>query len=1049
MKQFVLLTVMVVALWRPVQGQINVSGGSVTRTGPLSSSTLGAEAPDLIKTGSGELILKGNNEAGSGSAFTGTAYINAGTLTVDGSFFSPGGRAIPNGSQVAVASDAKFQVKWSESIGSLTGFGRVDVFGGRKLTVLGAGTFSGTLNNKWSILGSSTEFRNGATVLNGFIRNETASGVIFDEGIANSTTIQNSGLGAYARFENSATALDTQILNEGGLSNVAFNASIAEGGAIQNEGEGTYARFENAATALNTQIVNGGFLSRAVFNASVADGAGIRNEQEGAYARFENGSVAQNGTTVDNIGMLSSVTFLGSAANTAWIVNSGALTGANFLLDSAAQRGTIIENSGASSYTAFLFGSRADDATIRNTGIGGIVRFSSGSEALNGTTIRNDGEGSTTIFSGASAQGVTITNVDGAGAVTRFEGESTGTSETTVENGAGGLLDISGLTLPSLTIGRLYGDGDIELGANNLAFGSQNNPEDTIGGSISGWGGSITKQGTGTVILTGSSSVGVVVNVEQGTLELNGSFAAVDGFHVNTGSALKGNGTVQGDVFNDGSVEPGSSPGVLTIVGNYVQSAIGTFELEIAGYHPALFDQLLVGGQAELDGTLEVVPFAPLTRFRYGDRVDFLHADGGIFGTFSQVSVPKPNRFRGRFFKPDSTTGSLVIAPASYTLVARGPNDTSLARALDHWIGIESGDIGEVTLELDLLREREYAGAFAAIEPGYYAGALNTQLETSHAVGRMLNLQLSSRRLGAGGGAVESSGKGVMSDKGVVSQAEPELEFWVQGSGVFSSGGLSLLPGAEFDGGNLLVGGSVALTPSLAVGFFGDFGEGWTDVANNGNIDYDRSFFGGYASYDAGQFYAFAAAGGGSVDFEIDRPIQFGSLSRRTSSKPESEEFLGLLTVGYEQPLGAGWFLEPQASLQYSSAELREITETGADALDLHIGDAAADSLRTYMGGRLARRILLKSGAVLTPFLHAHWVREHLREGDFFHATLDGGDGPGFRYLMADPDENSVYGGAGVNFLSTGGLNIHVDYNADWGRANPDHGVAVGVGTRF
>lgn len=1089
MKRLIYYSAVAAALGGLLQGQtINVSSGSVTKTGPLSnnSSGLNGGAPDLVKTGSGELILRGNNESGSGSAFTGTAYINAGTLTVSGSFFSPGGRAIPDASQVAVASGAKFQVKWSESIGSLTGLGRVDVVGSR-LTVLGAGTFSGTLNNKWAILGASTEFRNGAAVENGLITNEAFSGVIFDAATASGSSIHNDGVGSYARFEDGSLVLNTDVVNGGLASNVLFDASTAEGSTITNEEEGsftrfdngslaqntlisneglltsvvfhastaecstilngpagTYARFDNGAQALNTHIVNGGALSSVEFDGSTADGSTIENEGEGSFARFEDGAVAQGGS-ISNLGLLSSATFSDSTADGVSITNGGALSGATFI-GATAGNGTTIDNQGETSYVAFLCRSTADNATIFNTGCGSSAWFSGGSSIGNCSSIRNEGAGSSTTFTDSSAGEVTITNVEGAGAVTRFQGESTGSSETTIENGAGGLLDISGLTVPSLTIGRLYGDGDIELGSNDLSVGSQNHEHDVIGGSISGDGGSFTKQGTGTLVLTGSSSVGVVVRVEEGTLELNGSFAAVDGFQVNAGSVLKGNGVFQGDVFNDGSVEPGNSPGVLTVVGNYVQSSVGTFQLEIAGYHPALFDRLVVGGRADLDGTLDVVPYAPVSRFFYGDRVDFLHADGGIFGTFSRVLVPNPNRFRGRFFKPDANTGSLVIAPASYTLVAHGPNDLSLARALDHWIGVETGDIGEVTLALDLLREEEYAGAFAAIEPGYYAGALNTQLETAHAVGRMLNLQLGSRRLGA---AVDASGKAVVTGKEVV-QPGPALDFWVQGSGVFSSGGLSLLPGAELDSGNLLVGGSVAISPALALGFFGDFGEGWTDVAGNGNIDYDRSLFGGYATYDAGRFYAFAAAGGGAVDFEIDRPIQFGTLSRRASSKPESEEFLGLMTVGYEMPAGpSGWYLEPQASLQYSSAELRSLTETGADALNLHVEDAAADSLRTYVGGRLARRFMLKSGAVLTPFLHAHWVHEHLREGDFFHANLDGGAGPGFRYILADPAQNSLYGGAGLNLWSRKGLNIHVDYNVDWGRSNPDHGVALGVGKAF
>ena len=49
-----------------------------------------------------------------------------------------------------------------------------------------------------------------------------------------------------------------------------------------------------------------------------------------------------------------------------------------------------------------------------------------------------------------------------------------------------------------------------------------------------------------------------------------------------------------GNVTNtSGTVEPGSSPGTLTVTGNYTQGAGGTLQTEIAGTTPGTqFDRL-------------------------------------------------------------------------------------------------------------------------------------------------------------------------------------------------------------------------------------------------------------------------------------------------------------------------------------------------------------------------------------------------------------------------------------------------------------------------
>ncbi len=96
-----------------------------------------------------------------------------------------------------------------------------------------------------------------------------------------------------------------------------------------------------------------------------------------------------------------------------------------------------------------------------------------------------------------------------------------------------------------------------------------------------------------------------------------------------------GVGTMDGDYINSGRFHPGSSPGVLTVTGDYTQSSDGQLILEIDGIAASSFDQINISGVATLDGRLVIDRdffFVPtlgdtFTVMTYASRV----------GTFAQV----------------------------------------------------------------------------------------------------------------------------------------------------------------------------------------------------------------------------------------------------------------------------------------------------------------------------------------------------------------------------------------------------------------------------
>jgi hypothetical protein len=126
--------------------------------------------------------------------------------------------------------------------------------------------------------------------------------------------------------------------------------------------------------------------------------------------------------------------------------------------------------------------------------------------------------------------------------------------------------------------------------------------------------------------LTASSATGTGPMSNAGTFTVSGTFgtggtytqsggltnvlagARLDKDVVLDGGVLKGKGTVRSLVNHGGIVEPGASPGTLSVAGDFAQTG-GTLRIEDG-------DLLAVGGNATLGGTLEVVtPLAGPLRF--------------------------------------------------------------------------------------------------------------------------------------------------------------------------------------------------------------------------------------------------------------------------------------------------------------------------------------------------------------------------------------------------------------------------------------------------
>ena len=336
-----------------------------------------------------------------------------------------------------------------------------------------------------------------------------------------------------------------------------------------------------------------------------------------------------------------------------------------------------------------------------------------GSLTLDGTTamtlpvLNLNGGGFNPIFDTDRPVTVTSLSVPGAGTISgggsvtvpsggSFSKTSSGTLTVTNSGVSGPSADLilnvdARLDGGSICVGRT-GDGHPDLPSMQI------NQDFTIGAGadsttftcsanvirVNGPNGHLFKEGAGTILNHGrfdvaggrlSIGAGQTFEVVNGVSQSGGLTSIASGGVLQgggviqpaatlTGGVLRGSGQVTGHVTNtSGTVEPGSSPGTLTVTGDYSQGAGGTLQTEITGTTPgSQFDRLEVGGAVSLNGTLAIVNaggFAPALT----DTFQIL-TGSSVTGTFAQLTgATNGNRTYEAQYNPADVTLTVAQGP--------------------------------------------------------------------------------------------------------------------------------------------------------------------------------------------------------------------------------------------------------------------------------------------------------------------------------------------------------------------------------------------------
>jgi autotransporter-associated beta strand protein/T5SS/PEP-CTERM-associated repeat protein len=568
---------------------------SVTLTAAISGPG------SVSRSGSGTLILSGSN------TYTGGTVISGGTLQL--------GNGGTTGSIVGnVTNNANFAVNRSDTV----------VFGG---TISGSGAFQ--------------QLGTGTTILTG---NNTYTGA----------TMITAGKLTAANGPALSAASDFQV-NAGATLQLADNKSGAIGSLADGPlgGGSVLIGITPSASILqpdgspSTVLSVGNSNKSTTFSGAISGPGSLNVTGAGTLTLTGNNNVigSENGYGLQICACATGgVTIAGGTLNASGgvrvlggalaVTSGGALniSSSGGMADSSVVRLDIETN--------MTVTGRGSTVTAPNVTVIGAFRSASNLAIADGGVLNSNGSVLAGSFSDPTA--VARTSVTGARSIWNIGASLTlgqvGAAHLTVADGGivnltSGIVVVSPSSALNLGVGGLAGSINSSLGVfNNGQIVANFTDTLELIDSVQG-GGSLTKQGSGVLTLSGTNTYTGATTINGGTLSVNGSIASSSLTTVNAGATLGGNGTVGNTTINSGTLAPGNSIGTLAVQGNLVFTAAASYMVEVS---PANADRTNVTGTATLGGATVKASFAAGTYVE--KQYTILNATGGISGTFNALA---------------------------------------------------------------------------------------------------------------------------------------------------------------------------------------------------------------------------------------------------------------------------------------------------------------------------------------------------------------------------------------------------------------------------
>ena len=979
----------------------------------------------LQKAGTGVLTLTG------AETYTGGTLISAGTLQL-GDGIAAGTSIASSGTVTIGNATLAVNLKSGETFGNTT------IDNGLIATIAtGTNTLSGAINGSGAlvqvgtgltVLTGADTYTGSTTVLHGTLQiGNGLTGSISGVSPVTITTGAQPALVIPALSNGATLAIDladggifsNNVTNNGLLTTIASGTNTLSGvisgsGAFTQNGAGTTIltganTYTGATTVLHGTLQIGNGLTGSISGVSpvtITTGAQpalvIPALSNGATLAIDlaDGGIFSNNVT--NNGLLTTIasgtnTLSGVISGSGAFTQNGAgttiLTGANtYTGATTVLQGTLqIGNGGTSGSvpgnvtdnTSLVF-DRSDNLTYAGTvtGPGSVTQSGSGKLILSAANTYTGG----TNFNGGILA-VASDGILGTGPLA-FNGG-------TLEALSPGIVSVKPVTLHNAGGTFLVDDGS----------------SSTLSGVIDGPG-SLTKAGTGELVLAGLNTYSGGTNLNAGTLTVNSARALG-----------AGNVTV-----NAGILRTQAQP--INVTGNYVQTG-GTLQLNVAGGSPGQYDTVNVGGNAKLGGTLQLLSggFVP----KPGNLLTLIITGGAVSGQFAQFIDPFAH-------SPGITTVDLLYNDRSVQLVFLGMTPVPGA-------GPGSVPGAGPASPVNSIFEANTVEALTAFYEISFSNANIQRLTLEDRLDDIRNGSSGfSSNIKVNGAQTEHDGKTSLDGKAAPSVVEPVLQsspqnrwgVWLTGFGDFVSiDSEENAHGYDFTTGGVSLGIDFRVTDFLAIGAMGEYSHTWTALDPSGHIDVDSGRGGLYATLFSNGFYLDSGIYGGHNNYDSGRSSFLGIANGST----EGEEWSIFVSGGYDFHFGH-LTIGPIAALQYTDVHVDGFTEKGSSApLDVHSG--SEESLRSDVGFRVFYGWQI-GNIEIQPSLKAAWEHEYKYSALPITAGFAGIPGPSATFFGPSEGHDSAVVSAGVSVRFTPAISTYLYYDGQLGRGNYESNAVTG-----
>jgi outer membrane autotransporter protein len=853
------------------------------------------------------------------------------------------------------------------------------------------------------------------------------------------------------------------LLTVGGAGNEILSGVISNTGALTKAGAGTLTLSGvNTYTGLTnitagTLKVSGGSAIADTGAVSLADAAGATFELSNSETI---GSLAGGGATGGNVNLNANTLTVGDATSTTY---SGVISGTGILTKQGAGALTL---SGANTHSG---GTTLNAGTIV---LGHNNALGTGTLTLGGAGTLQSNDDARSV-SNAIATGGNALTISGTNNLA-LSGIISGTGSLT-KSGAG-TLTLSGTNTYSggttVTAGTLTGTTSSLQGniANNAAVVFDQAINGTYAGIISGTG-TLTKTSAGTLTLSGNNTYTGLTTLTAGGLILNGQ---VGGDLMVNGGILGGNGTIGGTLTLAGSTcSPGNSIGTMTILGDYVQNAGSTLEVEVEKTSSGALrsDLLDVTGSATLaaGSIISVTDISSGSRIiGTGDTFTIIQTGTGV--TDNGAAITDTSAVLSFSGLVSGNNYQLVAAREAFAANVSGGNKSGVLGAIDSDLGNASGDYITLINALTALNSAQLNDAARQLDPLPYASTTSFSLKTAQQMAGNLANYLSARRSGIeeimmlNAKSRESRlliadasndprmlayviNENKKIDKMQQDEADGKVKGFIRPFGMFhEQDSTPKLTGFRAQAVGSQFGFDKSRGPNLIVGIGGGYSHSFINFKENrGESDVDSFRVGPYASYFRDNFFVDTSVSFGYHKNKNERDIRFGTINRTANSDYDAYDLSVYVGTGYDFHV-KDWTATPTASLQYISYRNESFKETGAGAAGLNVNAATSESLRSKLGMTLST-ITELYGTKTVPELFVGWAHEFMDDEDIRARFVKGA--AKFTTDVDDDWDDSAYFGAGISALLRENISVFVRYEGEYSSGNSINALSVGITVLF